>query len=107
MSLFSTTRKTALAFTETLPRGFSDESRQIRNASASVVRNICEGASRFKPREKVQSYEIAAGEAGEAAGAVQSLLMADIGDPELGERFLELEGRAGAMLTALIRRHRR
>ena len=99
-------RTVALHFTETLPRGFGHETRQIRDASASVVRNICEGASRFKPAEKVQKYEIAAGEAGEAAGAIQSLLKAEIGDAELGRRFLELEGRAGAMLTALIRRHR-
>ena len=97
----------ARAVPDTLPGGLGDEARQIHNAAASVVRNLCEGASRYKPAEKVQKFEIAAGEAGEAAGAVQALMVLGLGDPELGERFLEMEGRAAAMLTGLIRRHRR
>ena len=67
-------RVLALAFTATLPPGFGEEARQINTASASVVRNLCEGAGRWRPAEKVLKFEIASGEASEAAGAVQSLL---------------------------------
>jgi hypothetical protein len=51
-------------------------------------------------------FEIAVGEAGEAAGAVVSLVDCGLGDAELAAEFLGLEGRVGAMLTGLIRRHR-
>ncbi len=74
-----------------VPRGFGDESRQINNAAASVVRNICEGAGRWKPADKIYRFEIANGEASEAAGAVVSLLDANLGDDVLAERFLHLE----------------
>ena len=99
-------RKTALKFTSTLPKGFGDEARQINKAAASVVRNICEGAGRFQPGDKIHKFEIATGEACEAAGAVQSLLDCDLGDEVVGRQFLVLEGRTGAMLTGLIRRLR-
>ena len=49
---------------------------------------------------------IAAGEAGEAAGAVVSLVDCGLGDAELAAEFLGLEKRVGAMLTGLIKRHR-
>jgi four helix bundle protein len=100
-------RVLALAFTATLPPGFGEEARQINTASASVVRNLCEGAGRWRPAEKVLKFEIASGEASEAAGAVQSLLDCGVGDPEVAARFLHLMGRTAAMLTGLIRRHRR
>ncbi|MDP6947376.1 MAG: four helix bundle protein, partial [Myxococcota bacterium] len=99
-------RKAAFDYSETLPGGFGDEARQINKAAASVVRNICEGANRWKPKEKIQKFEIAAGEAGEAVGAVVSLLDCGLGDPALAQAFVTLEGRVGAMLTGLIRRHR-
>lgn len=100
-------RVAALEFTRSLPRGFADEASQINQAAASVVRNLCEGAGRFKAAEKVHKFEIATGEAAEAAGAVQSLMDVGLGDAALGERFIELEGRTAAMLTGLIKRHRR
>jgi len=100
-------RQVALAFTASLPPGFGDEARQINKAAASVVRNICEGASRWKANEKVHKFEIASGEAGEAVGAVQSLVDAGLGDITLATEFEALEGRVGAMLTGLIKRHRR
>ena len=100
-------RVTALQFTTTLPTGFGDEARQINKAAASVIRNIAEGASRFKPGEKVQKFEIAAGEAGEAVAAIISLQDLGMGDAELAQRFFHLESRVGAMLTGLVRRHRR
>lgn len=99
-------RVAALTFTRSVPAGFADERRQINNAAASVVRNICEGAGRFKPAEKVQKFEIASGEACEVAGAVQSLLDAGLGDPALGHSCMALEARTAAMLTGLIRLHR-
>ena len=100
-------RKVALQFTASLPPGFGDEARQINKAAASVVRNICEGAGRWRPAEKVLKFEIAAGEAGEAVGAIQSLVDCGHGDIELASEFEALEGRVGAMLTGLIKRHRR
>lgn len=100
-------RQTALAYTATLPAGFGDEARQINKAAASVVRNICEGASRWRPAEKVHKFEIAGGEAGEAVGAVTSLVDGGLGDEALAAAFIHLQGRVGAMLTGLIRRHRR
>jgi four helix bundle protein len=100
-------RQLALQFTASLPRGFGDEARQINNAAASVVRNICEGAGRWRPAEKVHKFEIANGEASEAAGAVQSLLDAGVGDAGIAEKFLHIEGRTGATLTGLVHRHRR
>ena len=100
-------RRTALEFTASLPVGFGDEARQINNAAASVVRNIGEGANRWRPAEKVLKFEIAAGEAGEAVSAIVSLQDAGLGDAELARRFCHLEGRVGAMLTGLVRRHRR
>jgi len=96
----------ALKFTASLPSGFGDEARQINKAAASVVRNICEGASRWRPAEKVLKFEIASGEAGEAVGAVVSLVDGDLGDRRLAARFQYLEGRVAAMLTGLIKRHR-
>jgi len=100
-------RKAALIFTTSLPPGFGDEARQINKAAASVVRNICEGASRWRPAEKVLKFEIASGEAGEAIGAIQSLVDCGLGDIELASEVEALEGRVGAMLTGLIKRHRR
>ncbi|MCB9677109.1 MAG: four helix bundle protein [Alphaproteobacteria bacterium] len=66
-------RKLAYAFTKTLPPGFAREAAQINDAAASVLRNTAEGANRFRPAEKVHKFEIAQGEAGEAAAAVESL----------------------------------
>jgi four helix bundle protein len=100
-------RKLAFEFTKSLPSGHSAEAKQINSAAASVVRNICEGANRFRAAEKVLKFEIAAGEAGEAAGAVVSLVDCGLGDEALAARFLQLESRVGAMLTGLIRRQRR
>ncbi len=97
-------RTAALEYTASLPRGFGDESRQINNAAASVVRNICEGAGRWKPADKIYRFEIANGEASEAAGAVVSLLDANLGDDVLAERFLALERRTAALITGLIKR---
>ena len=100
-------RQLALQYTASLPSGFGDEARQINKAAASVVRNICEGASRWRPAEKVLKFEIASGEAGEAAGAVISLVDAGLGNCCLATQFQHLEGRVAAMLTGLIKRHRR
>ena len=99
-------RQVALQFTASLPVGFGDEARQIHKAAASVVRNISEGASRWRPAEKVLKFEIASGEAGEAVGAVVSLVDGDLGDRRLAAQFQYLEGRVAAMLTGLIKRHR-
>lgn len=99
-------RQAALQFTRSLPVGFGDEARQINRAAASVVRNISEGASRWRPAEKILKFEIASGEAGEVAGAVTSLLDAGLGDEAIAARVLHLEGRVGAMLTGLIKRQR-
>jgi four helix bundle protein len=97
-------RKTALEFTASLPAGFGDEARQINNAAASVVRNIGEGANRWRPAEKVLKFEIAAGE---AVSAIISLQDSGRGDSALARQFCQLEARVGAMLTGLVRRHRR
>lgn len=100
-------RQVALEFTASLPPGFGDEARQINKAAASVVRNISEGASRWRAAEKVHKFEIASGEAGEAVGAIQSLVDCGLGDIALATEFEHLEGRVAAMLTGLIKRHRR
>ena len=94
-------------FTKTLPPGFGDESRQLNNAAASVVRNIGEGANRYRPAEKVHKFEIAGGEAGEAVSSMESLLDLEVGEAELAREAITLEGRVAAMMTGLIRRHRR
>jgi four helix bundle protein len=99
-------RRTALEFTASLPAGHADEARQLNNAAASVVRNLAEGANRWRPAEKVLKFEIAAGEAGEAVSAVISLQDAGLGDEALAHRFCRLQARVGAMLTGLIKRHR-
>ena len=99
-------RVLALRYTASLPPGFGAEARQINAAAASVVRNICEGAGRWRPAEKVHKFEIAAGEACEAAGAVQSLLDADLGDPAVAAEFLAAMARTNAIVMGLIRRHR-
>jgi len=100
-------RVVALRFTESLPPGHGDEVRQIKKATASVVRNIGEGANRFHPGDKVHKFEIAAGEAGEAVSAVVSLQDCGLGDPALAEQFFRLQARVGAMLTGLVHKHRR
>jgi four helix bundle protein len=99
-------RETVPAFTASLPAGFGDEARQINNAAASVIRNIAEGANRWRPEEKVLKFEIAAGEAGEAVSAVISLRDVGHGDGALAAQSCQLEARVGAMPTGLIRRHR-
>ncbi len=100
-------RKLAWRYTRTLPRGFGDEASQINRAAASVVRNLAEGANRYKLREKIQKFEIAQGEAGEVAAAIASLLDIEMGDPALAAGVLAAIGRVGAMLTGLIRHCRR
>jgi len=100
-------RKVGLAFTQSLPRGFGGEAQQINRASASVVRNLCEGAGRWRPAEKILKFEIASGEVSEAVGAVQSLTDCGLGDVALAVEFETLQGRVGAMLTGLIKRQRR
>jgi four helix bundle protein len=100
-------RVLALRYTASLPPGFGDEARQINAAAASVVRNICEGAGRWRPAEKVLKFEIASGEASEAAGAVQSLLDAELGDAALGTSFIAAMARTNAIVMGLIRRQRR
>jgi four helix bundle protein len=99
-------RVLAYQVTLSLPRGFGSEAKQINDAAASVVRNTCEGAGRWKPAEKVHKFEIAQGEASEAAGAVQSLLDLEVGDSAVADDFLLIEARAAATLTGLIRKHR-
>jgi hypothetical protein len=54
----------------------------------------------------VHEFEIASGEASEAAGAVQSLLDGAIGDAAVGEELIARMGRTNACITGL-RRHRR
>ena len=100
-------RVVALRFTDTLPSGHGDEARQLNKATASVVRNIGEGANRFKPGEKVQKFEIAAGEAGEAVSAVVSLQDCGLGDAALAHLFCHLQARVAAMLTGLVHKHRK
>ncbi len=99
-------RVSAFRFTESLPSGFSTEKHQIKDASASVVRNIGEGAQRFKPGDKIYKFEVASGEAGEAVSAILSLRDLELGDPQLAAEVEHLMGRVGAMLTGLIRRQR-
>ena len=100
-------RQAALAYTATLPPGFGDEARQINKSAASVVRNISEGASRWRPKEKILKFEIASGESGEAVGSITSLVDAGLGDIALATQHECLQGRVSAMLTGLIHRHRR
>jgi four helix bundle protein len=99
-------RVLAFRFTSSLPPGHADEARQINRAAASVVRNICEGANRWRPAEKAVKFEIASGECGEAAGAVVSLVDCGLGDRDLAAELVALEARVGAMLRGLIRLHR-
>ena len=99
-------RVLAYRFTKSLPPGFGDEARQVNNAAASVVRNLAEGANRWRPADKAHRFTIALGEAGEASAAVVSLLDLEVGDAEVAAQFLAVEGRVGAMLTGLIRRLR-
>ncbi len=99
-------RKVAYQFTLSLPRGFAHERHQINDASASVVRNIGEGAQRYKPGDKIQAFETASGEAGEAVSAVVSCTDIGVGDVDLATELEALMGRVNAMLTGLIRRQR-
>jgi len=96
-------RKLAWEYTRTLPRGFASEARQINDAAASVVRNLAEGANRFTPAEKIHKFEIAQGEAGEAAAAIESLLDIGVGNEAMAHQFLHFERRAAATLMGLIR----
>ena len=98
--------KLALEFTASLPPGFSHEAHQINDAAGSVVRNVCEGAGRWRPAEKVHKFEIASGEASESAGAVQALLDSGVGNADVGQAFLEMMARTSAIITGLIHRHR-
>jgi four helix bundle protein len=100
-------RQLALQYTASLPPGFGEESRQINKAAGSVVRNICEGAGRWRPAEKVLKFEIATGEAAETAGAVQSLLDVPIGEVALGQQCIDRMRQTSAILGGLIRRQRR
>ena len=96
------------AYLDTLPPGYGDERNQISRASRSVVRNLCEGAGRWQPGDKIRCFEIASGEACEAAGAVQVLLVLGVGDEKLGGDFLAAMRRTASMLTGLIQaQHRR
>ena len=100
-------RKAAYQFTLSMPKGFARERRQINDASASVVRNIGEGAQRYKPGDKIQAFETASGEAGEAVSAVISCVDIGIGDEVLASEVEVLMGRVTAMLTGLIKRQRK
>ena len=66
---------------------------------------------RYLPSGENSSYKQrlfnGSGEAGEAVGAVVSLVDGGLGDHRLAAQFQYLEGRVAAMLTGLIKRHRR
>ena len=91
------------AYLDTLPPGYGDERNQISRATRSVVRNLCEGAGRWQPGDKIRCFEIAS----EAAGAVQVLLALGVGDEKLGRDFLAAMRRTAAMLTGLIQAQNR
>ena len=91
------------AFVSDLPRGHADLKDQIRRAASSVVRNIAEGANRWKPADKEGRFVIAHGECGECHSALQMAYMFGLISEPRYERIASLAQRVAAMLTGLIK----
>lgn len=94
--------------TEQLPR---DEryrfTAQMRDASLSVVSNVCEGAARESEREFARFLDIAAGSAGELMGQSEAALALGLGVAELFSAVLGQAERTKRMLYGLMTRVRR
>jgi four helix bundle protein len=90
-----------------LPRGHADTKDQVRRAASATLRNITEGANRWSPRDKAARYVIARGECGECDCALEMIQHLGLAPAAEVRALRRVADRIGAMLTGLIKRHRR
>ena len=88
---------------ELIPRGHRPLADQLLRAMTSVVLNIGEGANKFSRGAKRNSYQIALGELGEAAVALEVATTLGWLPAAEGERLLRDARRASYLLARLLR----
>jgi four helix bundle protein len=89
-----------------LPKGHADLKDQVRRAASATMRNIAEAANRWSARDKIARFQIARGECGECDAALEVILLLRLAPARPVRELRRLADRAGAMLTALIRRQK-
>jgi four helix bundle protein len=88
---------------ETMPRGNSELSDQLRRATISVPLNIAEGAGKTTEKERRRYHTIARGSAMECAAIVDLLLMQGFVDREVATKAKGLSIRLVSMLSRMCR----
>ena len=80
-----------------------DVARQLERAAVSVVANLCEGVGRVSDADRKNRFAIARGEANEAGGLIEIVVLYDVFSDE-DYRFLRSSYlRVVCMLTGLMR----
>jgi four helix bundle protein len=85
-----------------LPRGPGQLGDHLERASAGVVLQIVEAASRRAPRDQAHLFTIARGSVAECAAVIELALLRGLIEPAVAEQATALLRRLGAMLTGLI-----
>ncbi len=88
------------------PRGYGAIKDQLRRSATGTVRNIAEGAGRWKPADKAYRYTIAQAECLECAAALELATIVKVIPQETSDELWSYANRVGAMLTRLIQRQR-
>ena len=76
---------------------------QIRRSAKSAIRNICEAAGEFRPREKARFYRMAGRSVTESGGTLR-IIETDVGPHQLFEDAHEVNYELFAKLLVLSRR---
>lgn len=86
-----------------LPRGHADSKDNLGRAGKSIVRNLAEGAGKWKIPDKVNYYHVARGSATESAASLDELVDFGLVTEERIRQAKHLLARVVAMLIAMIR----
>ena len=95
------------AAAEALPRGYADMKDQLRRATASIVRNVAEGANRRTPADKCARFLVARAEAGECEAILEMAQIVKAIETGEAQRLRRLAARTMALVSGLIRYQRR
>ena len=86
-----------------LPAGHQDDYDQANRSTKSAIRNICEGAGEFRPREKARFYRMSLRSVEETGGTLR-IIETDTGPDPLFAEAHAVGYELIAKLTVLCRR---
>jgi len=98
-------RRMAKKIIERVPQADAGDIDQLNRSTKSTVRNICEGAGEFRPREKARFYRMAIRSVTESGGSLR-LLELDHGSNESYAEAHHINYRLLAKLIVLSNRKR-